>query len=243
MLVLSLFPGIGLLDTAFEEVGCSIVRGPDLLWGGDISRFHAPKNTFGAIIGGPPCQAFSQLSHLVKHRYGKVAPDMIPEFARVITEAQPDWWLMENVPNAPTPTINGYITSSTVVNNRWFGAEQQRRRKFVFGISESTYGTKPPKLDFPTTALYHIDTAPTVLANGQIHHNRGRENRLKTTRINVKESLRLQGLPADFLDHAPFTKEGKQKVIGNGVPLPTGRAVAQAVLKFLFSKTELRSQS
>jgi hypothetical protein len=32
-LVLSLFPGIGLLDMAFEEEGFCVVRGPDLLWG------------------------------------------------------------------------------------------------------------------------------------------------------------------------------------------------------------------
>lgn len=33
-LVLSLFPGVGLLDMAFEEEGFCVVRGPDLLWGG-----------------------------------------------------------------------------------------------------------------------------------------------------------------------------------------------------------------
>ena len=32
MLVLSLFPGLGLLDQAFEEDGFCVVRGPDLLW-------------------------------------------------------------------------------------------------------------------------------------------------------------------------------------------------------------------
>lgn len=59
-LVLSLFPGIGLLDMAFEEEGFVIVRGPDLLWGGDIRRFHPPAGKFDGVIGGPPCQAFSQ---------------------------------------------------------------------------------------------------------------------------------------------------------------------------------------
>ena len=40
-LVLSLFPGIGLMDRAFEEEGFCVVRGPDLLWGGNIKTFHA----------------------------------------------------------------------------------------------------------------------------------------------------------------------------------------------------------
>lgn len=42
-LVLSLFPGIGLLDKAFEETGYCVVRGPDVLWGGDIRNFHPPN--------------------------------------------------------------------------------------------------------------------------------------------------------------------------------------------------------
>jgi DNA (cytosine-5)-methyltransferase 1 len=41
--------------------------------------------------------------------------------------------------------------------------------------------------------------------------------------------LELQGLPPDFLEYAPFTVEGKRKAVGNGVPLPMGRAIARAV--------------
>jgi site-specific DNA-cytosine methylase len=40
---------------------------------------------------------------------------------------------------------------------------------------------------------------------------------------------RLQGLPEDFTDEMPFTTHGKRKVVGNGVPIPTGRAIARAV--------------
>src|SRR5713226_9467971 len=66
-LVLSLFPGIGLLDMAFEEEGFCVVRGPDVLWGGDIRRFHPPAGVFAGVIGGPPCQAFSRLAIMVRH--------------------------------------------------------------------------------------------------------------------------------------------------------------------------------
>jgi hypothetical protein len=40
-LVLSLFSGIGLLDYAFELEGFTVVRGPDLLWGGDVRNVLA----------------------------------------------------------------------------------------------------------------------------------------------------------------------------------------------------------
>ena len=46
----------------------------------------------------------------------------------------------------------------------------------------------------------------------------------------------LQGLPADFLSDAPFTISGKYLAVGNGVPLPMGRAVAKAVKTALQSK-------
>ena len=93
LLVLSLFPGIGLLDMAFEEQGFCVVRGPDLLWGGDIRGFHPPPNRFDGIIGGPPCQKFSTAARL---RPGLKRQDLIPEFVRCVEEAQPTWFLMEN---------------------------------------------------------------------------------------------------------------------------------------------------
>lgn len=43
------------------------------------------------------------------------------------------------------------------------------------------------------------------------------------------EMCRLQGLPEDYLDHAPWTSDAKRRAIANGVPLPMGRAIARAV--------------
>lgn len=118
-LVLSLFPGIGLLDMAFEQEGFCIVRGPDCLWGGDIRRFHPPTGKFDGVIGGPPCQAFSSLAHMVRHNgYEPKFGNLIPEFERCVPEAQPRWFLMENVPAAPLPIVKGYGIHSFVLNNR-----------------------------------------------------------------------------------------------------------------------------
>ena len=118
-LVLSLFPGIGLLDRAFEEEGFCVVRGPDLLWGGNVKTFHAPAGAFEGIIGGPPCQRFSPLQHLVRYNREKnggqgyaEAENLIPEFERIVQESQPPWFLMENVPQAPTP--GGWLRGAIV---------------------------------------------------------------------------------------------------------------------------------
>src|SRR4051812_28903192 len=134
--IVSLFPGIGLLDMAFEEQGFCVVRGPDLLWGGDIKCFHPPAGTFDGVIGGPPCQAFSALVHLVRHVHGEaaVAPNLIPEFERCVAEAQPGWFLRENFPAAPEPSVAGYAVHSLRLNNRWVGGVQRRERRFSFGV-------------------------------------------------------------------------------------------------------------
>lgn len=95
--VLSLVPGIGLLDRAFKEQGFVVVRGPDLLWEDDIRDFHPVPGQFGGILGGPPCKAFSRLRYLVKYNGYQTAPNIIPEFERCVSEAQVEWFLMENV--------------------------------------------------------------------------------------------------------------------------------------------------
>lgn len=140
-LVLSLFPGIGMLDLAFELEGFCVVRGPDVLWGGDVRTFHPLAGKFDGIIGGPPCQSFSSLVHLVRAnghepRFG----NLIPEFERCVVEAQPAWFVMENVPQAPTAVVPGYGTKDFLLDNSalndgtGFGLEQRRVRRFTFGM-------------------------------------------------------------------------------------------------------------
>jgi len=233
-LVLSLFPGIGLLDMAFEQVGFSVVRGPDTLWGGDIKRFHVPARRFEGVIGGPPCQAFSRLRHLVEHNGYTVAENLIPEFERICGEAQPIWFLMENVPAAPEPTVPGYIVNSLLLNNRWLGGVQNRVRRFSFGTRTGI------ALDVCVCALEALDWQPAVMASGTRPTPvrlgpKGKPKRTAARNIGYKtrdylqRGCVLQGLPADFLDDAPFTVAGKIKVVGNGVPLEMGLAIAGAI--------------
>ena len=240
-LVLSLFPGIGLLDMAFEEEGFCVVRGPDLLWGGDIRRFHPPVGRFDGVIGGPPCQAFSRLRHLVEHNGYKVAENLIPEFERVIAEAQPEWFLMENVPAAPVPVCPGYRLQPELVRDDTVGGETSRTRRFTFG---GRYTPRPSWLGF---RKFHIDTlalhqvgAPAVLAgggyrsvpvavggSGKRKSTKARDMGWKTAQA-AQVAQVAQGLPEDF-DLPGFTVAAKCKAIGNGVPIAMGRAVARAV--------------
>ena len=203
-LILSLFPGIGLLDKAFETKGFCVVRGPDLLWGGDIRQFHPPVGVFWGIIGGPPCQDFSALRRCDPTGNGL---EMLQEFARCVTEADPEWWLMENVARVPNVTVPGYVTQRLDVDNGWFDEAQSRRLRHI------QFGSKSGRLLSVTRWRVNV-TDQAALANDDRP---------------FQELCRLQGLPNDF-DLPPFLAVEKKRAVGNGVPLPMGLALAQAVI-------------
>lgn len=252
-LVLSLFPGIGLLDRAFEEEGFCVVRGPDVLWGGDVHRFHPPAGVFEGVIGGPPCQSFSRLVHIIRAKGQTPKPNLIPEFERVVREALPAWFVMENVEGAPLPVIDehgSYRVSAQVLNNRWFGAEQNRERRFSFGhlqsmtfpdwqvslnVAPDLVAMENPNYERAVVATSSKEGALAKPTNGKgiEDYNARRAGRGvlpgQQSRRTIERCAELQGLPPDFLKDAPFTSAGKYQVIGNGVPLPMGRAIAKAV--------------
>lgn len=233
-LVLSLFPGIGLLDMAFEEEGFCVVRGPDLLWGGDIRRFHPPSGNFEGVIGGPPCKAFSRLVFLVIANGHRVAPNLIPEFTRVVREAAPRWWVMENVPDAPAPELDD-LKDSLVLRDSDCGGLTSRLRRFTFG------GIWP---DFshitPCTPAYKAVTCDAREVPVAIGGSGKRKNQTEGTAphegkaLPLAEMLRRQGFPPDMLDECPLTSAGARTVVGNGVPLPMGRAIAKAVKRAMY---------
>ena len=236
--MLSLFPGIGLLDMAFEEEGFCVVRGPDLLWGGDIRRFHPPVGRFDGVIGGPPCKRFSPLANINRVRYGEecLAPDLIPEYERVVAAARPVWFVMENVPQAPQPHVHGYAVHDTILNNRWCGGEQNRQRRFSFGTRDGrkfypeTEALEPMAFEPAVTASAGGRRAVAVLdANGRVRGKQGDADWHRLKGRSLARMCELQGLPTDYLADAPITEAGKLEAIGNGVPLPMGRAVAKAV--------------
>jgi len=240
-LVLSLFPGIGLLDRAFEENGFTVVRGPDLLWGGDVKRFHAPLGRFDGIIGGSPCQRFTRLASLIAFNGYQLAEDLVPEFERIVEEAQPSWFLHENVRAAPIPKAKGFSVDPRIVNGRWLGDEQSREHRMSFGVRSDSGLGRTLDISPDCVALDNPNWHPRVLASGGTsgclgprRHRKKRtdlHNRLRSTSY-FETAKRLQGLPADF-DLPGFTVEAKIRALGNAVPLSLGRAVARAVKRAL----------
>jgi DNA (cytosine-5)-methyltransferase 1 len=217
-LVLSLFPGADLFGLAFEIEGFCVVKGPDILFGGDIRRFSPPKGRFDGIIGGPPCKVFSDAVE------GQVANtvNLIPEFTRVVREAEPKWWVMENVVGAFAPELPDW---KRIIFDAWdVGANQHRTRSFW-----SNLVLEITKVDKRTP-----DPWPTVLATEHKYSagskDRRRAGRKVGRRMTIEEVNEAMGLPRDFSTPALNTPM-QYEVRGNGVPLPMGRAIAKSVKK------------
>ncbi len=177
--------------------------------------------------------------------------NLISEFERVVGEAGPDWWIMENVPRAPIPSVDGYQVHAQLLNNRWLGEEQNRTRRISFGTRDGCrLNIEVAALESPlqATAITQwpvnnsserreelrrgvpaVTSKGTLLQPYQIAKAKARGENPKRQQYTLADALRLQGLPEDFLADSPFTAAAKMRVVANGVPLPMGRAIARAV--------------
>ncbi len=161
--VISLFSGCGGLDLGFEKAGFEIPIANEFdstIWEtfeanhprtklikGDIRNIQADEfpNEIDGIIGGPPCQSWSEAGALrgIEDARGKLFYDYI----RILKEKQPKFFLAENVSgmlatrhkNAVENIIAtfkdcGYDVSITLVNAKDYGVAQERKRVFYIGF-------------------------------------------------------------------------------------------------------------
>jgi DNA (cytosine-5)-methyltransferase 1 len=210
-LVLSIFPGIDLLGRAFEQEGFCIVRGPDLIYGGDIRTFHSPPKRFDGIIGGSPCQDFSRARRGEPSGMGE---ELLAEYIRVVEESNAAWFLLENVPAVPDVFIAGYGDVQRIdIDGRECGCTQRRLRHFQFGSKFD----RPLVVDRERSSV--TDQAAAMATEGK-----------RQGRRNWKDFCELQGLPE--LELPGMSIAAKYAAVGNGVPVQMGRLLARSIDHF-----------
>lgn len=212
-LILSLFPGIDLLGHGFEAEGFCVTRGPDLLFGGDVRAFHAPTGKFEGVIAGTPCQQFSKANRTRNIDAGMI---MVNEFIRVVQETQPNWFLLENVPEIPDITVPGYAIQRFDLNANECGGKQHRNRHFQFGSREKLIlipQREPPRKNSRPQLAHR-----TALAT----------EGTKPDRRNWADFCELQGLPPDF-NLPGWSLAAKYRAVGNGVNVLVARTIARAI--------------
>lgn len=214
-LVLSLFPGVGLLDRAFEDSGFCVVRGPDTIFGGDVRKFFPPARHFAGVIGGPPCQNFSTVN---RNRDAAAGMELVREYLRIVTACDPEWWLMENVPGSPRGvTVPGFVTQIFTLDASHVGSEQHRLRVFHFGH-------RPGSRELVIARNVTQQEEPGRSQPACLASEGKRAGRRTWSRF-----CRLQGLPEGY-DLPPFKVVEKYRAVGNGVPYPLALALAHAIV-------------
>ena len=164
MKILSLFSGCGGLDLGFKKANFDIVAANEFdktIWKTfelnypetslikkDIRKIDAdmdlPKNIDG-IIGGPPCQSWSEAGSLkgINDERGQLFFDYI----RILKNKKPKFFLAENVrgmlANRHINAVNnimqlfsscGYDVSLNLVNAKDYAVPQERKRIFYIGF-------------------------------------------------------------------------------------------------------------
>ncbi len=163
MNLISLFSGCGGLDLGFEKAGFNIVVANEFdptIWEtfkanhpntklieGDIRKIKEEDfpNEIDGIIGGPPCQSWSEAGSLrgINDSRGQLFYDYI----RILKDKKPKFFLAENVSgmlaNRHSDAVKnivatfkdcGYNVSITLVNAKDYGVAQERKRVFYIGF-------------------------------------------------------------------------------------------------------------
>jgi DNA (cytosine-5)-methyltransferase 1 len=164
--VIDLFSGAGGLSEGFRQAGCEIICGtdsdPDALSTyqhnfpcaaticGDIRRHEVSEavtsygQTANIVVGGPPCQAFSQVRN-----HQRIIDDprnsLYREFVNIISRLTPEAFVMENVTGIDQMNIREQILNDLELDGHYrvlpqvldssdFGVPQSRKRLIFLGI-------------------------------------------------------------------------------------------------------------
>lgn len=201
MKVIDLFSGVGGLSLGFSMAGMDIIfavehdkaiantyklnhHSTDMFCADieslDIDKLKEQYGVIDIVIGGPPCQGFSQkgkrLSLDDERNY------LFEFFIEFVEKFEPKYFLLENVPNLITTSNGffkdeiikkfnelGYSIDVDILLSSEFGIPQNRRRAFFLGKR----GTEKLKLPKPTFSKTTVGDA--IYDMPIIHSGEGKE--------------------------------------------------------------------
>lgn len=191
--VIDLFAGVGGLSLGFEMEGFDILLANEFdqsiataykenhkstnVVVGDITSLDLSKvfgeyvNKIDVVIGGPPCQGFSQKGK--RKTINDERNFLFKHYVKVVKFVKPKYFVMENVPNLLTAEkgffLNeikglfkdyGYSIRYGILNAADYGVPQNRRRAIIIG----KYLANPPELPLPCKQKVTIWDAISDLA-------------------------------------------------------------------------------
>lgn len=238
--VLDLFSGAGGISAGFKQAGYRIVAGSDSdpdaaatyalnfpdakVITGDIrepsvyDRILTAAKSASVIVGGPPCQAFSQVRN-----HSRLIDDprnaLYREFVGIVRASLPMAFIMENVTGMDQMRVREQVTADLSLDGEYrvlpqvldaanFGVPQTRKRLFFIGI-RSTYGVLPPRVA-GTLATETIELVRIVERTGT------------TYRLRIQEHIQARGAGRALHDPEDTTVVSASDALSDLEGLPLG---------------------
>jgi len=271
MRVLSLFDGMSCGRIALDRCGITVDRYtaseidpyaitvskanyPDIEHIGDVSQFLATNTEYDLLFGGSPCQDFSRAGK--GKAFDGERGKLFWEFKRLKDEAQPKYFLLENVkmPIDCQDVISEALGVAPVLINSNLFVPQNRERLYWTNIPLAPLPTKRtatlsdclnaerewfdirPWAYKEWSGKRKVDSLRSVTASEAFTittnttHPKNHylnESRTKMTRLQPNELERLQGVPEGYTDYVSKTR--RHHMLGNGWTVPVISHILQGI--------------
>ena len=251
---ISLFSGIEAASCAWEPLGwepvafseiepfpCAVLaeRFPDVPNLGDITEIDWKEvlDKYGEvdlIVGGSPCQSFS----VAGKREGLSGESRLMfEYIRAVREVRPRWFVWENVPGALTSEGGaafgqllremdglGYGVAWRVLDSRFFGVPQRRRRVFAVGRLGDIEG--PCQVLFEPEMLRWDAPSGNKRWEELSAHARGRAGREASLGFKYHQGSKARGIGAEEVARTLMTDSHAPAVCVQGT-IANGKRMGQ----------------
>ena len=94
-----------------------------------VENYHAPKNVFG-VIANPVCLEFSTARSSGKARNPDEGMKLVRECQRIIAEANPEWWMIENPAKG---VLKKYLGKPTYEYEPWWYGSPWTKKTALWG--------------------------------------------------------------------------------------------------------------
>ena len=207
MKVVDLFAGVGGMSEGFKQAGYDIVlaiefdkdiansyklnhTGTEMINEDicklDVKALHKKYADIDVIMGGPPCQGFSQKGKRLN--IDDPRNYLFKQFVRFVEEFKPKYFVLENVPNIITTSNGffkdqivqsfeklGYSVNFSVLNAADYGVPQDRRRAVFIGKLGKSKVALPAQCERHVTiadAIYDLPFIPSGKGNEESEYDK-----------------------------------------------------------------------
>jgi DNA (cytosine-5)-methyltransferase 1 len=244
---------------------------PDVPNLGDMNEYKSWDDMqFDLLVGGTPCQSFSQAG--IKSGINDPRGQLMLTFLGIIERYRPRWVLWENVPGVLSTHGGrdfgsllgglaqlGYGWAYRVLNAKWFGVPQRRRRVFVVGyladqrraaqvlfdgesVRRDTAESKEQEQDPAKWTLPCIDAGCGAKwgSNQWVDQFAAiiqpRNGQPAVRRLTPLECERAQGFPDDYTNiiyrNRAAPDEQRYRAVGNSMAVPVMKWIGERMARF-----------